>query len=308
MLPNETFLHVLHCADYKSLVLAKLAGLRLLRLITKYAAELACRRRFRVVICDGHLVCCELRTGVPNGTTIRYEPGNQQSLAAACRELAGVIGPHLVEQLFFYHPNQWNAPDLDVIFEAAPPLKYVEQVDVFSPKGSVISGVSDVFMDSFAGMTKLGLYFDYEAVEHFDWAFLRRESARNLRLLELPSRVRGIGAMNRFVEELMRFCITLPRLRGGEPLELDLTAHFFSGAFAQRIIELLKGSGCELTFRMKTERGSTLVLDEGEYSVDADGTATRYASDESGIVVEVNGDSVTIQSTAEVPRKKRRTS
>lgn len=59
---------------------------------------------------------------------------------------------------------------------------------------------------------------------------------------------------------------------------------------------------------MKTERGSTLVLDEGEYSVDADGTATRYASDESGIVVEVNGDSVTIQSTAEVPRKKRRTS
>lgn len=49
-----------------------------------------------------------------------------------------------------------------------------------------------------------------------------------------------------------------------------------------------------------------LVLDEGDYTVDVDGIITRYASDENRIVVKVQGCRVTIQSTADVPRKKRR--
>lgn len=57
---------------------------------------------------------------------------------------------------------------------------------------------------------------------------------------------------------------------------------------------------------MKTERDGELVLDDSDYTVDVDDGATRYATEESGIVVEVNGHCVAIKSTTEVPRKKPR--
>lgn len=68
---------------------------------------------------------------------------------------------------------------------------------------------------------------------------------------------------------------------------------------------MLKESGRELTFWMKAlQDGDELVLDESEYTVEVDGNGRRYASKNSGLVVEIEGRSVTIQSTARVPRKK----
>lgn len=44
------------------------------------------------------------------------------------------------------------------------------------------------------------------------------------------------------------------------------------------------------------------IPDETEYTVDEGGGTIRYASEKSGIVVEVAGGSIVIRSTAEVPR------
>lgn len=68
--------------------------------------------------------------------------------------------------------------------------------------------------------------------------------------------------------------------------------------------QLLKCTGRELIFGMKIRDAGELTLDESEYAIDVDGTTTRYSSEKSGIVVEVNGRCLAIQSTAEVPRKK----
>ncbi|KAH7714303.1 hypothetical protein AAVH_18322 [Aphelenchoides avenae] len=88
-------------------------------------------------------------------------------------------------------------------------------------------------------------------------------------------------------------------------MELDFSKTWFTREFGLRIIELLKNCGRELTFRMRT-CDDELVLDEREFTIGFDGTTTRYASDESGIVVEVKGRLISIQSTADVPRKKAR--
>lgn len=71
--------------------------------------------------------------------------------------------------------------------------------------------------------------------------------------------------------------------------------------------QLLKDSECELTFRMTLRAGCEVTLDENDYTIDVDGTTTRYESEASGIVVEVKGHDVAIRSTVAVPRKKPRT-
>ncbi|KAH7725217.1 hypothetical protein AAVH_07265 [Aphelenchoides avenae] len=295
MLPNEMVLDVLSCVDYKTLVFAKLTQERFRVLVTKFATQLAHGRRFIVLICDSYLLCSELPTGAQRSERISYEEGNPQSLAAACRTLADeVIGPHAVFQLTFYD-DTWNTPDLDVVFKAAPLLKYAERVELHSPEGATISGDSAAFMSNIVGMKKLRLIFHYDAVQQEQDDDEEDED-------DLEFFPHG----DRLVEELVRNCITLPRLRGGDSLEVDLLENFSSGAFGRRIIEVLKGSGCALTFRMKTKRHGELVLDGGDYTGGARGTTKRYASEESGIVVEVRGHRVTIQSTAAVPRKKPR--
>ncbi|KAH7701428.1 hypothetical protein AAVH_31440 [Aphelenchoides avenae] len=62
---------------------------------------------------------------------------------------------------------------------------------------------------------------------------------------------------------------------------------------------MLENSERELTFRMQTRPGydSDFTLNESDYTVAIDDGTTRYTSKKSGIVVEVNGRSVTIQST-----------
>lgn len=57
---------------------------------------------------------------------------------------------------------------------------------------------------------------------------------------------------------------------------------------------------------MTTEKdGRRLTLDENDYTVDVDDITTRYTSESSGIVVEVEGRYASIQSRAEVPPTKR---
>ncbi|KAH7692955.1 hypothetical protein AAVH_40017, partial [Aphelenchoides avenae] len=71
---------------------------------------------------------------------------------------------------------------------------------------------------------------------------------------------------------------------------------------------LLKGSGRELTFRMKTPDDDALMLDESDYTRDVvDDDTTRYVSESGGIVVEVKGrwyPTTIIQSTNDVHRRK----
>ncbi|KAH7698724.1 hypothetical protein AAVH_34178 [Aphelenchoides avenae] len=62
---------------------------------------------------------------------------------------------------------------------------------------------------------------------------------------------------------------------------------------------MLKNSGYEVTFRMQTLRGDGDFAHASDYTFDVDHSATRYTSVRSGMVVEVNGRSVTIQNTAE---------
>ncbi|KAH7706329.1 hypothetical protein AAVH_26451 [Aphelenchoides avenae] len=278
MLPNESLLQVLHFVDYRALVLAKLAGAPLLCVATKYAAELARRRSFRVtffakwITCDGD---GERRK------SIRYEAGDRASLADACREVAELVGPHAVANLMFSE-NTSDMPYVGVVFEAAPPLKFAEEVAVHSVAELVTVFDSEAFMSNFSGMKTLRLGLNYDAFRQFSWTFLRKESARELRLIKFTRPWQENVNMTRFVIGLVRFCTTLPRLQGGEALELDFSQTVFSGAFAQRIIKLLKGTGRELTFRMRTPQDGELELDESEYTPDVDDNTTRYASEESG--------------------------
>ncbi|KAH7702627.1 hypothetical protein AAVH_30214 [Aphelenchoides avenae] len=216
------------------------------------------------------------------GGSIPYEHGNQASLAVAYRQLAEVIGAHAVTTLTF-HDDLWNHPDIGTVFEAAPALKYAEDVVLHSPHGSTTGDHSEAFMHNFAGLKALCLHLDYHVFCQIRWTFLRWEVQTE--------------SFDRCVEELVGYCATLPHPLGGESLELDFSESYFSGAFCLRIIERLKGTGREVTFRM-TLRSGELMLNESDYTVDADDTITRYTSKKSRILVEVNGRWITIQSTA----------
>lgn len=60
---------------------------------------------------------------------------------------------------------------------------------------------------------------------------------------------------------------------------------------------------------MRTQRdGDVLTLNEDDYTVAVDGATTRYASENNGIVVEVTGSWIAIQSTEPEPPIKQSTS
>lgn len=131
---------MLYFVDYGTLVHAKLAGGRLLGLVTNSAEELACRRKFRVRfhffdLRRGSTISC-VEPSSNNSCYLRYDERSQQSLAAACRQVAAAIGPHAVELLEF-GMSSWNARGVGVIFEAAPVLKYAEEVLVVAARRSV---------------------------------------------------------------------------------------------------------------------------------------------------------------------------
>ncbi|KAH7708693.1 hypothetical protein AAVH_24055 [Aphelenchoides avenae] len=59
---------------------------------------------------------------------------------------------------------------------------------------------------------------------------------------------------------------------------------------------------------MWTRRRGELLPDQSEYTVDVDDETTRYTSEKSGIVVEVEESRLVIQSTAKLAQEKPRTS
>ncbi|KAH7675983.1 hypothetical protein AAVH_42108 [Aphelenchoides avenae] len=232
MLPNESLLQVLHFTDYRTLVLAKLTSRHFLRLIVKFTEELARRRSFRVCFYTTGITYIEATTNARR-MSIPCKP----SLVAACREVARVIGPHAVAKLTFSAAAYtWDVPDVNAIFEAAPPLKFAEEVEISTYNGVRIC--SEAFMHNFSGTRVLDLWFNYDTFCQFNWAFLRRESARELRRIKFIRISAWTECMDRSVEELVRECAALPRLLGGEPLELDLSSNDYSGEFGKRIIEV----------------------------------------------------------------------
>lgn len=229
---------MLHFADYRTLVLTKLAGRRFLRVTMKYAGELARHRRFRVTFHTSYVSYIDVEVG-ERPTRMRYEPDNQASLADACRELAGVIGPHAVANLTFTG-STLNTDGVGAVFAAAPPLKYAENLELYWPDGSTDGGTNpEVFMSDFAGKKTLRLSLDYNNFHKLSWSFLREESARDLRLIKVSGCDSAPpGSMNRSVDELVRYFVTLPHLQGGRPFELDFSGNYFCGAFGLRIIEV----------------------------------------------------------------------
>ncbi|KAH7708589.1 hypothetical protein AAVH_24167 [Aphelenchoides avenae] len=209
MLPNESLLQVLHFVDYKTLVLAKLAGAPLLRVATKYAEELARRRSYQVDFYTRYISYVDEAVD-EHPKQIRFAAFNQASLTAACRELEGVIGRHAVATLFF-NPDALCTDGVIAVFEAAPALKYAEDVDLSWPGNSTTS--PEDFLQNFAGMKALRLSLLHDAIRQMNWTFLRKESAREMRLLEVSGYGPApTGSVNDSVEKLVRCWVTLPRL------------------------------------------------------------------------------------------------
>lgn len=233
MLPNESLLHVLHFAEYETLVAAKLSGSRFLRIVAEFAEELAGRRSFEVIFYKRDIISKDLQYGAQR--FIDYEPGNLPSLVAACRQVAGMIGPHAVVRLWFSE-GTWNMPDASSVFKAAPVLKYAEEVVFYSnsPAGS-----SEGFMSKFVGMKSLRLIVDNDTFLQYDWSFLRQESAHELRLIECTRLSPPTDNTHLLVEEIVRYCASHPpRLQDREALVLDFTGNYLFGEFALRIIEV----------------------------------------------------------------------
>lgn len=239
--PNETLKDVLHYADYRTLVRAKFAAARFLHLINKYAEEFACRRSFRIWIGNTDRVgSCIIYQDAATGAPARMIPfkfKNLQSLAPACRELDAVVGFHAVEQLTF-SDYTWNTPGFGgVVFEAVPMLKYAEAVELRSPLSVTSRGYSDVFVGNFMGLKELHLSLEDEGLRYFDWAFLRRESARALRLVKFTVNFWSVNT-DHYAEDLVRHCVTHPRPHGAEALELDFSHDFMHPTFGRHIIEV----------------------------------------------------------------------
>lgn len=182
LLANEMRLDVLGFVDFSTLVAAKFVDARFLGVITKFAAELPCRRDFRVFFVNTYIGYIDVTLG-GSPKSIRHKRGSKKSLTAACRELAAVIGQHAVAELMFSE-NTWNMPGVCVVFEASPLLKYAEGLELYSSQGPSVANSCEAFMHNFAALTTLRLGIGCKVFRHFSWTFLRRESARGLRLIK----------------------------------------------------------------------------------------------------------------------------
>lgn len=150
-----------------------------------------------------------------------YKHGNRASLAAACREIAGVIGPHGVGELDF-RTNPWGTPDVGVIFEAAPSLKYAEGL-VICCHNTDVSTNCEAFMNNLAAIKSLRLRLDYDSFRQFSGTFLRREAALDLRRIEFKAYLAWNENTNELVGKFVRDSLSLPRLQGRLALELDFS-------------------------------------------------------------------------------------
>lgn len=137
-----------------------------------------------------------------------------------------MIRAHSVAYLFVSE-NTWNIPGIGIVFEAAPSLKYADEVGLISPEGSTVENDSATFLRKFTVVKSLRLLLDYGIFRQFNWTFHRDECARKLRLIKcsIPVVLRAHilrEDINGAIEELVRYCVALRREIGGEALELDL--------------------------------------------------------------------------------------
>ncbi|KAH7714308.1 hypothetical protein AAVH_18327 [Aphelenchoides avenae] len=305
LLANELALEALLFADFTTLVSAKFVNAKFMGIARANDHLLAVQRRFNVLVMNAYITFDDGTNG-GRWKSIRYEPARLQSFAVACRELADVIGQHAVRKLSFLDLT-WTTPGVNIVFEAVPALKFAQDVIIYMQMCSQAGGNPEAFMRNFVRPKSLNLNLDNGSFPPLSWAFLETDEARELRLVKLFGPSSPTEDVKRSVEDLVRKCAKLPRLIGGDALEIDFTqSSYFPGSFIRRVIELLKSSGREVIFRMRTPpQGDDLVLDEREYSADVDGATTRYASQESAIVVEVEERSITIRRTAEITPAKR---
>ncbi|KAH7702448.1 hypothetical protein AAVH_30399 [Aphelenchoides avenae] len=128
---------------------------------------------------------------------------------------------------------------MTIILEAAPPLKYAKDVELFMPRRSTFEGSPEAFLSNFTGVESLRIYLNKDVVDQFPWGLLRLESAQDLRLIKVsiapPPKTEN---KSRSVYELVRYCLTLPQRAGREGLEIDFTGICLSGAAGRRIIDL----------------------------------------------------------------------
>lgn len=241
MLPNETILQVLHFADYRTLVLAKLAAAPFLRVTTKFAEKLACRHRFHIAFYAGWVTYKDVTLDTQR--VVHYELSDLASLAAACREVSEGVGPHAVARAIFRN-DTFIPPVADVIFEAAPPMTHADDVTIVNSGARAIAQNSDAFVSNFARIKSLRRWLDNDAFRQIGWRLLRLQYAPELRPAKLNMTIylsspNPTVEMESSVEELVRSYVTLPLLGGEAPdLTLDFSQNFFAGAFCLRIIEV----------------------------------------------------------------------
>lgn len=131
---------------------------------------------------------------------------------------------------------------MDVIFDAVPALKFAQGVIVNMRKCLQAGGNPEAFMGNFARLKSLSVNLDYDTFREFGWTSLRHESARDLQRIKFSGLSDALYAdVNSSLEELVRYCATLPRLLNGEALDLDFSDIHFMGPLALRIIEVSTG-------------------------------------------------------------------
>lgn len=134
---------------------------RFLRLVVKFVEELAGRHRLEATFFITYVKYDNVTTG--EARDIQYHPGNPATLAAACRQLNEVIGPHAVGSLTLTG-DTWSELGVGAIFEAAPPLKYAEHVALDITTSGLrhlnVRGNFDGLITSFSRMRSLHLWLD----------------------------------------------------------------------------------------------------------------------------------------------------
>lgn len=102
------------------------------------------------------------------------------------------------------------------VFEAALPLKYAEHMGLYSPLDSPTGNNAEALMRYFVGVKSLQLHVAYAIFNQFNWAFLGQQPTRELRLIKVYAGFisNPPEPLYRSVEELVRYCTTLPRLLG----------------------------------------------------------------------------------------------
>lgn len=152
-----------------------------LGVVTANEHLLAVQRRFHILVQSSYVTYDDMTNG-GRRKSIRYERDDQRSFAAACRQLADVIGQHVVGKLVFLEDTS-TMPGVDIVFNSVRALKYTQDVGINFSNCSQTGGNPDVFVSNFARPRWLRLRLDDDAFRDFRWAFLGMDASRELRMI-----------------------------------------------------------------------------------------------------------------------------